>query len=532
MLFEIRIYNLLLKKLSVFLFCIPCCIKSQDAILEYSNNFSTFKGARSYSNIDIDQNTRTLFYKRRENIVIQKFDTLLTNVISAEEIPLPLPTQKFHDEGLIKIKENLFWLYSIWDKSLKKEQLYSYSYDKNKKAFSTNSVRLVETEKLEQKDKFHYFSFKKNSQLLVTYLKTPDKKSGHDVVGLNLFDSTLTRIFSTEVQMPYKADEMKMLSFLVTAKNTIVILSAVKANNSVDGKAENENKKAEDYRVISITVTNNTPHTEIIKLDLNKKYISYPIITEHIKNKLQISGYYSNIESEWKSNGTFLLNITQNNDSYLQAGQPVFTEFPIEMLKAYEEYYTQIEYNTSEKNGNAEAKNLQLHEVVTSNDGSLLFIGEERYVTYFANDKVPHYDNILLLKADSSGKMLWCKKIPKHQLYRRAAKGHVSFINTSDLSYFHHRKDNMDYFFYLDNIANIEVKEHQTPHVHNGGKGGYLFCTVIDQNGAITKKAMIDTKDFFEILCPTRFLSLSESKIISVIDKDDYNSSVLKILVK
>lgn len=163
-------------------------------------------------------------------------------------------------------------------------------------------------------------------------------------------------------------------------------------------------------------------------------------------------------------------------------------------------------------------------------DGSVLIIGEEYYVvthTHY-NGKTTYttytyyYNDILALKADKDGKTVWCNKIPKQQ----------SGSGTADLSFHHHAYAGEDYFFYLDNIKNIDLALTETPAPHSSGRGGYLTCVKIGKDGKMTKKSIFDIKEEEVHIYPRSFESISDNLIVDRLKADRKESKVFKIEIK
>ena len=144
-------------------------------------------------------------------------------------------------------------------------------------------------------------------------------------------------------------------------------------------------------------------------------------------------------------------------------------------------------------------------------------MGRTSYTTY-----TYYYNDILVLKADKNGKTLWCNKIPKQQ----------SGGSTADLSYHHHNYNGEDYFFYLDNIKNIDLPLTESPWPHGGKGGGYLTCVKIDKAGKMTKRSILNMKDEEIRVYPRYFESVTNNIIVDRLREDRKESKVFKIEIK
>jgi hypothetical protein len=82
--------------------------------------------------------------------------------------------------------------------------------------------------------------------------------------------------------------------------------------------------------------------------------------------------------------------------------------------------------------------------------------------------------------------MAWTVKIPKSQV-GSAGRGGMSY------KYFGHEGDN--YFFYLDNVKNLNLSPDQPPAKHQDGAGGFLTICKIDAAGNVTKGNLFDIRE-------------------------------------
>lgn len=102
----------------------------------------------------------------------------------------------------------------------------------------------------------------------------------------------------------------------------------------------------------------------------------------------------------------------------------------------------------------------------------------------------------------------------------------------ADLSYHHHNFNGENYFFYLDNIKNIDLPLTESPASHSSGAGGYLTCVKIDNAGKMTKKSIFNLREEEISVYPRYFESVSEKLLVDRIRSAKKESKIFKIEIK
>lgn len=520
-------------------FVLLCTLFCQAALAQkitysFSTPFETIKKHYDLGFYKLSDNEyANLYYQQGKDMIIQLFDESFNKVKKQQSIALPENSKKFTNEGFFSVKHDFFWFYSTWDKKTKTERLFALPFNKQSLSFSGNAISLVETVKLDPLNKYRFYYSTDSNKVLVTYRVKPKEKRdklNKDIIGFNLFDDKLNKIYAAEIEMPYSEYDMNNLDYEIDSRGNIYILASVRINNSLDGEVSHEKdaKNMYRYELIRVNQSNNT--LQAIKINLNNKFTNSVLLAEDLNHDIVITGYYSDKRNSNSSNGAYIIRLEYDNKT-LKDIKTTYCEFPTETLKAYESARSQRKIDKKEnKDGSVEASNLVFDKIVFYEDGSVLIIGEEYYVitnTYY-NGRYTYttytyyYNDILALKADRNGKTLWCNKIPKYQ----------SGASTADLSYFHQTYNNEDYFFYLDNIKNMNLPLTETPFPSGGRGGGYLTCVKIDQQGRMGKSAILNMKEEEIRVFPRRFEAVNKNVIVDRIRSDKYESEIFRMEIK
>lgn len=524
-----------MKKCVLILTLISSSLIGQNIKYSFSEEFETVKKYRDKGFYRLNKNEYVEAYmqKDEEDMVFQVFDKDLKSLKKTETAPLPKLEKHPIDEGFFSVKNDFFWFYSTWDRKDEKERLFARPFDPDFLKFDSKEIKLIETERLDPNWKYRFNYSTDSTKVLVTYRLKPRErrdKLNKDIIGFNLFDDKMNKLYAAEIEMPYSEADMNNLDYEVDSKGNIYMLTAVKINNSVDGEVapEKENRNAMRYELIRVNQKNNT--LQAIKINLENKYTNSVILSEDLNHNIIIAGYYSDKKNSNGSNGAYIIRLEYDASNAVKNFKTTYCEFPTETLKAYENERMKRKMDKKNKDGDLEASNLSLDKIVFYPDGSVMVVGEEYFVvthTHY-NGKTTtttytyHYHDLLILKADKSGKTIWCNKIPKQQ----------SGSGTADLSYHHHSYKGEDYFFYLDNKKNVDLALTEAPAPHASGMGGYLTCVKIGTDGKMTKKSIFDIRDEDVRIYPRSFESVNENLMVDRIRAEKKTSKIFKLEVK
>jgi hypothetical protein len=526
-----------MKRLLIILLAITSPLFSQTLTYGFSNEFETIKKHDDLGFYNFEGKEYAEVYLRKgHDMIFQIFDEDFKNVKKQETVLLPGDSRYFENEGLFNVKSRFFWFYSTWDRSAETERLFALPFDKASMKFETNEIKLIETRRLDPLQKYRFSYSTDSTKLLVTYRVKPIEKRdklNKDIIGFNLFDHHMNKLYSAEIEMPYSEYDMDNLAYEVDTRGNIYMLTKVRINNSLDGEVDRETKNGYRYELIRVNQKENI--LQRIKINLDNKFTNSAILAEDLEHNIVIAGYYSDVKNGQGSNGAYIIRLEYDENNAVKDFRKTYCEFPAETLKAYESARSRRKMDKKDQNGELEASNLVLKNVVFNDDGSVILIGEEYYVItqtnyyYVGNGmsssyttRTYYYNDILVLKADKDGKTLWCNKIPKQQ----------SGTTTYDLSYHHHNYEGEDYFFYLDNIKNINLPLTEVPAYYAGRGGSYLTCVKIDKNGKMEKRSVFNIRDEDVAIYPRSFESVANNLIVDRLRADRHESKIFKLEIK
>lgn len=459
-------------------------------------------------------------FKQGSDLTLQKLDSKYA-VTKTQEVDISKMPSNFISDRFMHFGNKHLWFYSTWDKKAEKEHLFSQQIDvKNGKMVGEQEV--LSATKLhgdlislggyhfEKANKYHFYTSTDTSKLLIAYTlehTTRDDSKSKEVIGFNVFDTNMKKLWNKEVTMPYTEEMMDNVDYTVDNEGNAYLLAKV-----FDGSRKIEKGATEpNYHYELIRFSNGSGSVKTIPVKLSK-FINEIYITENQQGELVLSGFYSAVRGN-SSDGVYIVKIDkEGNVSNVKKG---FYEFPNEILKQYvsAREKSKLEKKEQKDDKDLEVYDLEMRNVLFNSDGSMLITGEEyftRTVTYSNGNSTYsrtyyYYYDILVMKISAAGEMEWCRKIPKRQ---------VGTGGRRTMSFDFEEYNGEYYFFYTDNVKNLNITTDKVPERHADGAGGFLVYTKIDKGGHMSKYKMFDYREKKVQLFPAEFQRVSNNELI------------------
>ena len=471
-------------------------------------------------------------YQTGKSMIIQRFDSKM-KYIGEETIDLSDFPSNFNNEGIINLEDKFYWFYSLWDKPKEKEQLFAQELDIDAGKLKGTAKKVIETSKLtgdmvnrgwyniQITNKYQFARSRNHDMLVVTYRFPPlDKHDdrNYERQGWQVFNSSLEKVWGKDmVKMPYTEEIMDAEDYVVDSKGTVFLLASVRSSNWKELKKD----KKGFYHWEVLRLDDKSGEFAKIELKPGARWVNQVLLTEDAKGDLLCTGFYSNNEKAQGSNGIFLMKIEKDATS-AQEVKKGYYEFPAELLKQFESERTKKKMEKKERKGkeddeefNLEASNLRMRDVDLGEDGSIVLSAEEYFMvahttsngrggtsTYYTY----HYGDIIAMKISGNGDMEWVHKFPKRQ---RGANGR------GGLSFVMYTMNNAHYYFYLDNIKNLNLSMDKQPEEHVDGAGGFLVYTKVDESGRVTKGQIMDLREEEVRIYGSDFERVGENQIVT-----------------
>ncbi|HET6244621.1 MAG: hypothetical protein H0V01_08965 [Bacteroidetes bacterium] len=489
--------------LILILLILPLGLFSQDKFTVRSPYPVVDAGSKNYFNKGDEILTVKIHGKK---VFMQRFNTSNSNL---PKINISIMPDGFSLERVLELNNKYYLFYSLWDGANKKEQLYSREIDFDSGKFMDKEKLLVKVNgKITGSvaavvsggfgwifggivDKFDFQYSQDYSKLMITYRLKPDIKNdakNFDKIGMYVFSNNLDPIWNQEVVMPYTEKKMNNIDYSIDNKGNTYILATV--FEDIEPKAK-KNSDEPNYHIELLKVNAKTQEMEKSVIKLNNMFIKSVWLYESPKGKMVCAGFYNKGINSKSTDGILICNIDKKGEvidirSY---------EIPVKILNMYQSAKIQKKNNKKDEKAVAEFENLKLRNVYFEDDGSIVLVGEQHFITSHTtcNSKgncrttyVYHYNDILVTKIDSKGELAWMQKLPKRQRGGNG-KGGMGFKFISG--------DNNYNFLFLDNEKNLDLSMNEIPALHHDGAGGFLTLYKVDKDfGNVSKVSIVNFK--------------------------------------
>jgi hypothetical protein len=423
--------------------------------------------------------------------------------------------------GMVKLKNKtyLFMREVIKNESGKGEGISALEFFPEKLDFATKSKNLfIASDKVKMSmDGFYGFDFSNDkTKFLCYYSLTPkerDDKMSKEIVGLQVFDENLTKVWGDEIEMPYTEAIMDNLGYTLSDDGKVYLLAKVFDS---DDRKEGKSKKEPSYRFEVLVYQKGSKTPKIIQIKIDSYFPKEAYIYEDINHTIVVAGFYaknrsttefsydffrgSGFSSPNPIDGAYMmrLDVEKGIAAKLNGG---YYEIPSDIIKAYASEREKRKLEKKEEND--ESKDIGVDYLKIQKiyyglpDGSTKILAEQYHVatrtTYSSNGgQQVHYDtyadDIFVFSIGKDGKLEFVTKIPKSQHSFDQKGAGISFNSIVTGSTVH--------LFFLDNIKNANLSVNEAPARHENGRGGFLTAITIDNKGAIKKYNMGEIDKF------------------------------------
>lgn len=498
-----------MKKILLLLILISFNSYSQKSL---SNDYD-YNVSKAYKAIDgekyfFNYGDEIIVVKRdKNNILVQKFSTDKPTELKHTEYSISdLFPKNWVMEGVEQIDDVVYLFYSSYEgKETLNERLYAKKitfkdgifedgFDKqiigmNGKVAnnlqSARASRFTFNYSFNGNDKFQIA--KSNNRIVAKYRRVSKeiKDKNLEIIGMQVFDKDLEKVWENDFTMPYPDDQIKLLDY--TMDNNANVYALIKKYDDGSKKDKKDKKDGTaNYHMELFKFSKESKDAVITKIVVGDKFLEEVGIFKGPQNTMFCGGYFSDGGRKSGVNGIFYFKIDADG-SLIE--QKTF-EIPLDILNQNESNKTERKNNKNEDKDKADYKNLDLNRIYFQSDGTITFFGEEIFAKEVKSRNgsyyIYHNDDILVSQISASGEMAWTVKIPKRQISGQTGYG---------ISFTHFYKNGNHYLIYLDNVKNIDLPKDELPATHTEGQGGYLTAVKIDSRGDYTKGSILDLRN-------------------------------------
>lgn len=437
---------------------------------------------------------------RENDFSIQPIDINTLNVSSGFTHDISSLGEDIVFEKTLNLKDNLFSIYSSFNKKTKTRSVTARLIDDNNKTLSNKSVVLFESQDPKvvfpepmRGVRYNFvISSNKEYALFICFYENKERNPKTKEIGFCVFDKNLNVKLSKVVEMPSFSSD-KINSYHVDSKGNLFLF----ASNNL--KKDDGTWERNGYQLLKINSDGSIEKKEFSSNDL---FLSNAILTDDLNGNLISTGYY---QKESKGvNGIYVYKFGAAGDGKTDGAGLKLYEFKADLFKEYENSESVERINST---GSLDAS-LYFDDIFFHPNGDIVIVNEQ-----YKSDPTPnsvtlgaknYYLDIITLKIDKDGKLVWMKKIPKNQ----------TGSGRSDLSYKYHYNNGNDYYIFIDNENNLNLAPNQPPKAHVCRQGGYLVAVKIDSQGNMQKIPIFDLRNELVSVFPFDLFKINESTLI------------------
>lgn len=351
--------------------------------------------------------------------------------------------------------------------------------------FTGNSRNLFKSSGKVRSFSYAFYKSEDEKNFMYTYelvSKIKRDKINKDVIGMNIFDENLGKIWGAEVEMPYTEAKMDNWGYTLGDDGSVYLLARVYNDDtqkeSIDGLPNYH------FEVIMYNADNIAP--KIIPINFDNYFPKEAFIYENEKHQLFVSGFYSK-EVNKPIDGAYMFTIDTKQGIAMKPEGGYF-EFPSDIIKSFMSDREKKNADKKEEKGkDLGIDYLKIRAIYKMKNGSTTIVSEQFHVvtrTYYNGRTTQttydsYAEDVFAMNIGENGKMKWVKKIPKSQ--------HSNDSYGPQLSIKSYAIDNDLHVFYVDNLKNLNLPTTEAPKWHEQGRGGFLTGVKFDENGNQTK---------------------------------------------
>lgn len=335
------------------------------------------------------------------------------------------------------------------------------------------------------------FVFKKSpngEKLLVLFrVKTPSDEG--DKIGISVFDSELTRLWTRKVTLPYPTKKIRAEDFLINNEGTFFMTASIFAEESSD-----KDKLKETYRTEFFKITADDKEVVKASIGVPNRAIADAVLGIDAAGLIRVTGFYTTKDNKAIATGLFSTKI----DSLGKVVETISSDIPGELKEQFAAAReTRINEGTQKKTDKDDFEDLHVNSLSFNADGSVVILAEQRYVTSQTTSSSSgsrtiykyYYRNIVASKLMTSGKIEWMHILPKYQMGTRGK---------SSMSYFTFKEYGKHYLFYIDDFTNLKRGFEEFPAKYYDRKKEFLYLTAFvinDGTGEVVKEPILTGSD-------------------------------------
>ncbi|MBL3655146.1 hypothetical protein [Fulvivirga sediminis] len=420
---------------------------------------------------------------QKKGVVFQKFDT--EYLYQIKQNTDESMSRRYVPQALLKKQDKVYLFFTDQKNILADWDLYISEVD-------LENLKLKEYKLLFSVAKGLKYAFKRplfhpslsqdESKLLFAYGVKSSVNDQEAKVLSYVFDDRLNEMSKGMLALPYKREEVEYLDICLGNDGAVYSLISVKEKyhflKFMNGELNTYPLESDEWGYMN-DIT--------LREDSTGNFMMIGYFGAHIEKRHSLA----KVDNEMSAKGVHMAIITKEGE-ILNENKVLF---PKQLLYDVMPKRDSIEF--IEKGYDLGIRNLVLKEVESRKDGSWILWGEISYIlSEYDMGKIRdivHLEDIVGMKIDADGKMVWAKSLNKHHI--GGADNTHSYQNVGAL-YTYYDSNKTHYFIMPDHIKNANIVDNERPDIHRGGAGGFISVyTINDVTGEKGHYVLFDLRN-------------------------------------
>lgn len=368
-----------------------------------------------------------------------------------------------------------------------KIEAFLYTSDKDKLNFSKKKIFEVSTDsypnffdtlfsssKIDKNFRGN-MSVSKSANYYVFNIDSSDKKTEKHTILV--FDRDFNKIWEKDIELPYDDRKFKLQDVIVSDNGEVYLLGKVYP------KKKRKKKKGGKYNYELFKITQDNSVSK--KFEVEDHFVASLELNFNTEDNISLIGFYSN-RNEHRFKGVCAFIANPNDLSVISKEFSPFTE--------------QFLTDKYGKKKDKELRNIVFKNISYTNNGDMIITAEEYFVTqvYTHNQfggfsrTYYNFDDIIILKLDKKGKLIWARNINKAQTSGYFSNplmsyGSVQYNNNEYLLLNAHKK--------MGELSGGRIKFRESFLWKATKRNTNLYIVKVDENGDFTYKTLLKNKD-------------------------------------
>ncbi len=319
-------------------------------------------------------------------------------------------------------------------------------------------------------DTFGNFTLSKNAEYIAFTIEMKDKS--FEKHNIYVFDNSLNKVYETVFKREMKDRKFHLQNVDVSEEDGTLLLLGKSFTREKKKKKDGGKYQYELYKI------NGGQNTKLV-FDSKDKYVG-SLNTVINKGEVFCVGFYSD-KNDYRYKGIVYFDINKSNMSLTKSVYSPFTD-----------QFIQDKYG---KNKDKELRNIDLRSIHISDNNECVINAEEFYITsqYVSTGNgggywrdTYHFRDMISIKLNSDGKLLWARNINKKQ----AARTYSPYLSFTT-SY----KNDKVYFFINCSDKIRRIRGNRLQFKGTKAKRSNLYAITLDNEGNYQYKKILDDKD-------------------------------------